>query len=319
MRGSALAVHAGQIIRYGLTSEDSISGKSPDMKLLLGAIEIAEPVFLRNLSVHPITGPSGNGLDISSLEEMLKTSSSEFGELEPPDIKRISFFNSGDTPVLMLDGEEIIGSLQNRIVADSTLIMARAKSEIPVICAEEGRWEDIGSFGTGYCSYPGIRALLSRRGKETNGLQKRIWNEIERKLTVTRTLSATSSMHDIYNNLDDEVMRYLEDFDGLAPDTIGFIGVAGRKILGCDVFLNHSTYNKFEKKLVRSYALDAIEHRKTSGTQVDVPAFLDSIVTAVNKKRLSKDTRHFSLRDKRVTGQGLSSDGCVMHLSVFPR
>lgn len=289
------------------------------MKELFKDIGASDPVFLRNLLIHPITGPSGNGTDISSLEDILKNSSGEFGEFEPPDINRISFLNNGDTPVLMIDGEEIIGSLQNRIVSDSTLIMARASAEIPVICAEERRWEDIGSFQTGYCSYPGIRALLSRRSKETNGIQKKIWSEIERKLTVTRTLSATSSMHDIYNNLEDEVTRYLEDFEGLPLDTIGFIGVTGKKILGCDMFLDHTTYGKFEHKLLRSYALDAIEHRKASGGKVDVPAFLDSIVTSVNRKRLSKDTHHFSLRNKTVTGQGLSSDGRVIHLSVFPK
>ncbi len=289
------------------------------MKELFKEIQIAEPVFLRNLLIHPISGPSGNGIEISSLEDTLRTAKGEFGELHPPDINRISFFNQGDAPVLMLDGEEIIGSLQNRIVADSTMVTARASSEIPVICAEEGRWEDIGSFQTGYCSYPGIRAILSRRGKEGNGLQKKIWNEIERKLTVTRTLSTTSSMHDIYNSLEDEVRRYLEDFQGLAPETIGFVGVAGRKILGCDMFLNHSTFRKFEKKLMRSYALDAIEHRKTSGRQIDTRAFLDDIVNAVSKKRLSKNTNHFSLKDNKVTGQGFLSDGHVVHLSVFPR
>ncbi|MDH4210411.1 MAG: hypothetical protein OEV79_03065 [candidate division WOR-3 bacterium] len=289
------------------------------MKELFKDIEIADPVFLRNLLIHPISGSSGNGIEIASLEDILRTAKGEFGELDPPDINRISFFNHGDAPLLMLDGEEIIGSLQNRIVADSTLVTARATSEIPVICAEEGRWEDIGSFQTGYCSYPTIRAILSRRGKEGNGLQKKIWNEIERKLTVTRTLSTTSSMHDIYNNLEDEVTRYLEDFESLAPETIGFVGVAGRKILGCDMFLNYATYRKFERKLARSYALDAIEHRKTSGGQVDTHAFLDDIFNSVNKKTFSKDTHHFSLRDKRVAGQGFFSDGHVIHLSVFPR
>jgi hypothetical protein len=289
------------------------------MKELFKDIEVTDPLFLRNLLIHPISGPSGNGVEISSLEDTLRIAKGEFGELEPPDINRISFFNHGDTPVLILDGEEIIGSLQNRIVADSTLVTARSTREIPVICAEEGRWEEIGSFQTGHCSYPTIRSILSRRGKEENGLQRKIWNEIERKLTVTRTLSTTSSMHEIYNNLEDEVTRYLEDFQGLSPDTIGFVGVAGRKILGCDMFLNHAIYRKFENKLVRSYALDAIEHRKTSGAQVDTHVFLDDLVNSVNKKRFSKNTHHFSLNDKRIAGQGFFSDGHVIHLSVFPR
>lgn len=289
------------------------------MKGFLQDLEIAQPVFLRNLSIYAISRPSDNGIEISSLEDILATAQGEFAELDPPDINRISFDNQGDEPVLMVDGEEIFGSLQNRIVADSTLVTARSTNEIPVICAEEGRWKDIGSFQTGYCSYPGIRAILSRRGKKGNGLQEKIWHEIERKMTVTRTLSTTSSMHDIYDNLEDEIARYLEDFETLNHNTAGFIGVAGRKILGCDIFLNHPAYRKFEKKLVRSYALDAIEHRKTASEQVDTRGFLNDITNLINKKKFSKDTHHFSLKDKRFVGQGLFHDGRVIHLSVFPK
>ena len=150
---------------------------------------------MRNLLVYPIRGSDTNGMNISSINESLVQEKGEFRELDPPDINRIAFNNQGNDPVLMLDGEEIIGSLQNRIVADSVLITARSTRDIPVICAEEGRWNDIGSFRTGYCSYPGIRAILSQRGKAEHGLQKKIWKEIDRKLTVTKTLSTTSSMH----------------------------------------------------------------------------------------------------------------------------
>ena len=167
-------------------------------------LQLTEPVFLRNLLVYPIRASDTNGMNISSINETMLQEKGEFRELDPPDINRIAFHNQGDDPVLMLDGEEIIGSLQNRIVADSMLIPARSNRNIPVVCVEEGRWDDIGSFQTGYCSYPGIRAILSRRGKEETGLQKRIWKEIERKLTVTKTLSTTSSMHDIYGNLEDD-------------------------------------------------------------------------------------------------------------------
>jgi hypothetical protein len=219
----------------------------------------------------------------------------------------------------MLDGEEIIGSMQNRIAADSTLVPARSTSNIPVICAEEGRWDDVGSFQTGYCSYPGIRAILSHRGKKKNGTQKKIWREIERKLTATKTLSTTSSMHDIYNNLDDEVTRYVEDFESLNHNTVGFIGMAGGKILGCDIFHDPATYRKFEQKLMRGYAVDAIEYRRSKGDGTDVRNFLSSIEDAINKKNFTDRTRHFSLKETNFSGQGLFISGRIIHLSVFPR
>lgn len=286
---------------------------------VLENIELSEPVFLRNLRIHPIQGSAFADIEISAISEILQQQSGEFRELDPPDINRIAFDNQGNHPVLMLDGEEIVGAMQNRIIADSILVTARSTSDIPVICAEEGRWNAIGEFRTGYCSYPSIRAILSRRGKKENGLQKRVWKEIERKLTVTKTLSTTSSMHDIYNNLEDEVTRYIEGFESLNHDTIGFIGVAGNKILGCDLFLNHDTYHKFEEQLIRSYALDAIEHRKSSPTGIDTAVFLKDVIGSLNKKKISGKQHHFSLKEERYSGQGLIHDGRIIHLSVFPK
>ena len=286
---------------------------------ILENIELSEPVFLRNLRVYPIQGSASTSIEISAISEILQQQSGEFRELDPPDINRIAFDNKGNKPVLMLDGEEIVGAMQNRIIADSILVTARSTIDIPVICAEEGRWNAIGEFRTGYCSYPSIRAILSRRGKKENGLQKRVWKEIERKLTATKTLSTTSSMHDIYNNLEDEVTRYVEGFESLNHDTIGFVGVAGNRILGCDLFLNPATYHKFEQQLIRSYALDAIEQRKSSATQVDTAVFLESIKNSLEKKKTSDKHHHFSLKEERYSGQGLIHDGRMIHLSVFPR
>jgi cyanate lyase len=279
---------------------------------------LTEPVFLRNLTLYPLRGSTTDSTEIATINEILSEDKGEFRELDPPDINRIHLQNRTNNPVLMLDGEEIIGSMQNRIAADSILIPARSTSNIPVICAEEGRWGDIGSFRTGNCSYPGIRAILSHRSKGENGLQKKVWKEIERKLTVTKTLSTTSSMHDIYNNLEDEVTRYMEDFDGLNHDTIGFIGVAGRKILGVDMFCDSATYRKFERKLVQGYALDAIEHRKSGQATIDVTAFLGNVQESLRRKKLTAQTRHFSLKSGVFSGQGQFLNDRIVHLSLFP-
>jgi hypothetical protein len=278
---------------------------------------LGEPVFLRNLRVFPIHGSSENGFDISSIDEVIAGASGEFNELDTPDINRILFNNRGDHPVLMLDGEEITGSLQNRIIASSTLIEERSTRDIPVICAEEGRWNEIGGFQTGYCSYPKLRAILSRPGKKENGLQKKVWKEIERKLAATKTLSTTSSMHDIYDNLEDGVNRYLEDFQSLNQDTIGFIGTAGQQILGCDIFHDSTTYKKFERKLLRSYALDAIEYQQSSRGKIDVGDFLRHVLESLERKKKKKGS--FSIRGDRLQGQCLGHENHIVHLSAFPK
>lgn len=289
------------------------------MKDIFNEAMIREPVFLRNLTIHPVTLPDANGIDVASVEEVLDSSSGGFRELDIPRIDEIEFDNGSDRPVLMLDGEEITGSLQNRIIAASSLVEPNISRNIAVICAEEGRWNELGAFKTGYCSYPAIRALLSRRTKRDTGLQSNVWKEIERKLTATKTLSSTSSMHDIYTNLQDEVDRYLEDFESLNHETSGFISIAGGKILGCDIFCGPSVYRKFEKKLLRSYALDAIEHRRTEGRGCDASGFLEEIKRTIGQRVRTRRSGHFSLRSKNLTGQGLVHRGKMIHLSAFRR
>ena len=128
---------------------------------------------------------------------------------------------------------------------------------------------------------------------------------------------AQSSMHDIYNNLDDEVARYIEDFKSLNHGTIGFIGSAGDRILGCDLFHNTQTYRKFEQKLIRSYALDAIEYRQRRGNRPETKQFLDSIINAL-QKRTRKGQPHIHFKGTGFFGQTLLHNKTFVHMSVFP-
>jgi hypothetical protein len=125
-------------------------------------------------------------------------------------------------------------------------------------------------------------------------------------------------MHDIYENLNDEVDRYVEGFKSLNHTTIGFIGSAGNRILGCDLFQNHRMYQKFEQKLVKSYALDAIEYRNKRGSRPDAGQFLDSVLNAFGKKRRRKGQNSVNIKGKGFLGQALLHDERTVHISTFP-
>ena len=285
---------------------------------LLTSVEVTEPIFLRNLVIFPINSNAENGFNPVTIDEILKSDAGYFSELDTPDINEIIFENKGDIPVLILDGEEITGSLQNRIIAQSNLVEANSSKNIPVICVEEGRWDEIGGFRTGYCSYPQLRSILAKSLHKKTNTQQTVWNELNRKLAVTKTISTTSSMHDIYNNLEEEILRYVEDFKSINHNTIGFIGAAGNRILGCDIFRNPNIYRKFETKLIRSYALDAIEYQKKRGNQPDVKNYLTSILNTLRKKRVKKRNSNVEIKGNGYLGQALLYQDEIIHLSAFP-
>lgn len=285
----------------------------------MGGFHLGEPVFLRNLIIYPIkNGSAKEETDIATIDDNLGANKGRFCELEVPDVNRIVFDNKGELPVLMIDGEEITGSLQNRIIARSTLIKAHTHSSIRVVCAEEGRWKKIGGFRTGYCSYPKIRSILATSLQKNFDIQREVWQEIERKLTVTRSKSQTSSMHEIYDNLGDEIDRYLEGFQNLNHHTIGFIGTAGNQILGCDIFGSSDIYQRFENKLLRSYALDAIEHLQKSSKLPEAKLFMDEIELTLNNIELMNRDGHHRLKGRRFSGQMLIYKKTPLHISAFP-
>ena len=57
--------------------------------------------------------------------------------------------NRSDDMVFVMDGEEVVGGKQNRIVNASFLIAPKSEVALPVSCVER-RWHDVApSFGSG--------------------------------------------------------------------------------------------------------------------------------------------------------------------------
>jgi hypothetical protein len=254
------------------------------------------------------------------IEEMIAAKLGEFRELEVPEVNKITLKNDGGSPVFMIDGEEITGAMQNRIIASSTIAEARSSRNIPVVCAEEGRWDELGGFKTGHCSYPRIRTILAQSKHADLDTQKTIWAEIARKIAVTRTTSRTSSMHDVYETLDDEIARYIEGFEGIDHGTVGIIGSAGTKILGCDIFQTPALYKKFENKLLRGYALDAIEYQKERGTPRLEKFFegIGNMTAELSSAPPRSRMKNVPLKQRGLIGQALIYDKRLFHLSAFP-
>jgi len=143
-----------------------------------------------------------------------------------------------------------------------------------------------------------------------------IWREVDRKITVTKTRSKTSSMHDIFVNLRDEVDRYLEGFESLNHGTVGFVAVCGNRILGADLFGSSALYRKLERKLIRSYALDAIEFRTPSKKNPAAADFLTALAKIL--KPGTKRNPSVSLKGRGMSGQALFRGGDLIHASAFP-
>jgi hypothetical protein len=59
---------------------------------------------------------------------------------EEGSVPALKVANLGDLPLLLLDGEQLVGAKQNRILNMTVLVAAQTEVTIPVSCVEQGRW-----------------------------------------------------------------------------------------------------------------------------------------------------------------------------------
>ncbi|MFZ0592091.1 MAG: DUF6569 family protein [Bryobacteraceae bacterium] len=105
-------------------------------------ITIGRPASFQNLTLFPLLrSHNPETLDYLLLEDAITRGISRITELTAgSSVRELRFQNDSDQPVLLLDGEELIGAKQNRVLNVTVLAPAKETIVIPVSCVEAGRW-----------------------------------------------------------------------------------------------------------------------------------------------------------------------------------
>lgn len=178
----------------------------PEVAKLLATLLTGEPVTHGALAVVPLLAPNLDDPDWLTLEETgtraRVTEVSEAGS-----VPFLQVANGADRPLLLLDGEELIGAKQNRILTTTVLVAAHTEVTIPVSCVEQGRWGYRGrQFRPGDASlYASLRARKAahvsqsvRAGRGHRADQGEVWAHLADRASQLRVDSATGAMRDVY-------------------------------------------------------------------------------------------------------------------------
>jgi hypothetical protein len=105
------------------------------------SIQLGAPRVHRNIVVLPIIGPSHGPARWLTLGEALEQQLLTVTEVSHGgSVPELSVINRADRPVLLLDGEELIGAKQNRVLNTTILLKEHSETVVPVSCTEHGRW-----------------------------------------------------------------------------------------------------------------------------------------------------------------------------------
>jgi hypothetical protein len=292
-------------------------------------IRVGPPVRHQALSVFPLfTDPYGPVEYLLSDEALADGSVTVTEVSEAGSVPDLLVENKGERRVLFLEGEELVGAKQNRILNTSVLVAARSKAKIPVSCVEQGRWRYRSrGFGSGGRHSPSkLRYALKgsvARALKTEGAhrsdQAGIWEEVARQQCALGAFSASMAMSDTFQAHE----QHMADFREKLKYVEGAAGVAvaiHERVVALDLFDKPSTCRKVWDRLLSGFVLDALEAEETprQAEVADVDRLLQGFGRASwqQAEAVGEGAEHRTEFGQAAHASVLSLDGSLVHGSV---
>ena len=110
-----------------------------ELSALFSSIRFAPALRVVVLDVFPLLGDAG-GPDADLLEEGLAQGLTSVEEVsEQGSVNQLRVSHRGQRPLLLIDGEQVLGAKQNRVFNASFLVPPNGVAVVPVSCVERGR------------------------------------------------------------------------------------------------------------------------------------------------------------------------------------
>ncbi len=236
--------------------------------LTFPAIHVADPISPESISIFPLEAESVSKVDYALSDEALGAGTVTVEEVgEAGSVPELVVNNQTDNLVLFLEGEELRGAKQNRVLNTSVLVAAKNKIKIPVSCVERGRWRYTspvfasgGSHGSSKLRHI-LKQSVLKSVKEGRGLssdQGEVWKEVDRQSESLGSHSATGAMADTYEAYKDRLAEFGERLK-YVEGAIGLAVAVGKKIVSVDLFDKPSTCRKVWDRLLTGVIMDALE------------------------------------------------------------
>jgi hypothetical protein len=308
------------------------------VKEALGRFVPGREIIHRHLTLLPLTAtPAWGGATpcYRTLDEALASGTARVTEVsEGGSVPELKFVNDGDLPVLVLDGEELIGAKQNRTVNVSVLVPAHTTLGLPVTCVEAGRWHHTSAafataprshFATGRARKAAQVTESLRRGGGHGADQGDVWRVIDAKAQRMAAASPTHAMAAMYEQHSDGIEAFVEAMNRPSPDQVGALFLLNGRVVGFDAFDHPKTLAALLPKLIRSNALDALDAPGVSPVTPPVSpaeagmAFLRSVAESAAERFPALGMgEEFRLSAAGMHGSALVAEGQTVHLCAFP-
>jgi hypothetical protein len=253
------------------------------------SVRVGAPLTHDKLTVFPLylEAPAAPNYRLS--EEALADGSAVVEEItEGGSVPNLAVDNKGETLVLFVEGQELRGAKQNRVLNSSVLIAAKTKTVLPVSCVEQGRWRYVSkNFTSSDChSSSKMRAVLRKSVNDStmsggghSSDQSAVWTEVSRQMASLGSSSPTMAMADTVSHYKQHIDRHVAEV-AYADGAAGLAVAVGGKLVSVDLFDAPETCKKVWPRVISGMVLDALEEQTTTSVSPDeVTAALASLQT----------------------------------------
>lgn len=303
---------------------------NPTITTYLSDLHLGSMQSFQNMDVIPIFATHNGGPEYITLKEALERNFITITELnQSGSVPELKVINKSAGLVLLLDGEELVGAKQNRVLNTSVLLKGNSETIIPVSCTEQGRWSyrsaafaDSDAMLASKVRSKKVRSVSAslHRDQSYSSDQGAVWQDIQEMHTKANVRSSTGAMKDVYTSRENELNQYAQSFS-YVPSQQGIVIFINGKVVGMDVLSQKAAFEKIHLKLIKSYAMDAILDDKksdTSGKDAEVKTFIEEINGCRESRFASIGLgEDYRFEDKKSLGSALLFEDKVIHLAFF--
>lgn len=287
------------------------------------------PIVNQNLAIYVVRGKATDSRKYITLNEAMREKTVVLREQgagsgqDRSQVNELEIQNKSDQWLYIQAGDVIQGGKQDRTIGTDVAIPPHSKPQpISAFCVEHGRW----TSKSGGMAFESNTALLgsSKMKKSIQGEknQSAVWAEVAAQEVKAReslnanpnvsaqaALSTTGTYNAIVQN--SEIRGERADYvNALLPqlekrsDAVGIVVAINGELTAADVYASSALFQKLARKLVESYALEALLARKQAGASAPsapskqaAVSFVTEVSQATGKDEKVGDSLHRTTRE----------------------
>jgi hypothetical protein len=298
---------------------------------LFGAIRIGEPIASDRLQVFPLLLPEDAEATYVLLDELLERGEAEITEVDAGgSVPDLAVDNRSEHDALLLDGMELHGAKQNRMVNLTLIIAGKSRTTIPVSCVERGRWSYRSPVFSSSGRTVSSRLRMSKSGAVLASLksggqgyanQMHVWDEVDQYLSKSGARSATDALSDVFARQEKNLKNLTDSLRGL--DAHGAVVVLGGRVEGMDLLTRRASFHRAWPCLLDGYAVEALLDDAPHDLPADRDMVADWLRQAAAGARLTRLSvpgvgEYHECLSSVATGGIVSHKGAIVHAMLFP-